>query len=705
MKDKVLEILKKLDKPVAVIEIKDLLKLDTAEELSVLIETLNELEKDFTVYRTNKDKYLSFENSHLKTGKISVFEQGYGFLIQDGDDIHIDKDKLNGAVNGDLVVVEIITKNKGKKAEGRVIRIAERDFGLLVGEFYTENDRYLLKLDDKKLKINVELTKESSKDAVDGHKVAVKISKKINNENYIGDIVKILGHKNDPGVDIVSVLYKFGINNVFSEEIEKELESIPNEVSEEEKKGRKDLREEFIYTIDGDDTKDIDDAISISKLDNGNYKLGVHIADVSYYVRKDTALYNEAYDRGTSVYLVDRVIPMLPHKLSNGICSLNPNEDRLTISCVMEINNNGDIVSHEIFESIIRSRIQMTYKKVNSILEKNEVPEGYEEYKDSLLLMNELAKILRKNKEKRGYIDFDVDEAKIIVDDTGFPVEIKLRDRGAGERLIEDFMIAANETVATHIYYMKLPFIYRVHDKPEEDRVKEFLAFLSSLGYKTNADLKKINQQMFQKILYDLKDKEEFPILSSLMLRTMQKAVYQIDNIGHYGIGSKMYTHFTSPIRRFPDTTVHRLLRTYLFNNDISEHTVDLLHDELIPLCEHSSEKERASIDCERDIDSMKMAEYMTKHIGEEFEGLISGITNFGLFVQLPNLIEGLVYISDIPGDYYNFDERRMQMIGSNKNIIYKIGQKLKVRVKSASKDERNIDFEIVGDENVGDKQ
>lgn len=705
MKDKVIDILKDLDKPLTVIEIKDLLKLDTAEELSVLIETLNELEKDFTVYRTNKDKYLSFENSHLKRGKISVFEQGYGFLIQDCDDIHIDKGNLNGAVNGDLVVVEVISKNKDKKSEGRVLKIAKRDFGLLVGEFYIEKDKYFLKLDDKKLKITVELTAESSKDAVEGHKVAVEISKKISNDYYIGNIVKILGHKNDPGVDIVSVLYKFGINNVFNEDIEKELEGIPNEVSQEEIKGRKDLREEFIYTIDGDDTKDIDDAISISKLDNGNYKLGVHIADVSYYVRKDTALYNEAYDRGTSVYLVDRVIPMLPHKLSNGICSLNPNEDRLTISCVMEINNNGDIVSHEIFESVIRSRIQMTYKKVNDILEENKVPEGYEEYKDSLLLMNELAKILRKNKEKRGYIDFDVDEAKILVDETGFPTEIKLRYRGAGERLIEDFMIAANETVATHIFYMNLPFVYRVHDKPEEDRVKEFLTFLSSIGYKVNADSSKITQQMFQKILFDLKDKEEFPILSGLMLRTMQKAVYQIDNIGHYGIGSKMYTHFTSPIRRFPDTTVHRLLRTYLFNNDISEHTVDLLHDELIPLCEHSSEKERASIDCERDIDSMKMAEYMTKHIGEEFEGLISGITNFGLFVQLPNLIEGLVYISDIPGDYYNFDEKRMQMVGSKTNALYKIGQKLKVKVKAASKDDRTIDFELVGDKDVGNKQ
>ncbi len=433
--------------------------------------------------------------------------------------------------------------------------------------------------------------------------------------------------------------------------------------------------------------------------------MGVHIADVSYYVKPGTNIYNEAYDRGTSVYLVDRVIPMLPHKLSNGICSLNPNEERLTISCIMEIDNTGNIISHEIFESVIKSRIQMTYKKVNNILEKNEVPEGYEEYKEELLLMNELAKILRKNKEKRGYIDFDVDEAKIIVDETGFPIEIKLRDRGAGERLIEDFMIAANETVATHIFYMKLPFVYRVHDKPEEDRVKEFIAFLSSLGYTVNGNLKKVNQQMFQKILVDLKDKLEFPILSSLMLRTMQKAVYQIDNIGHFGLASKIYTHFTSPIRRFPDTTVHRLLRTYLFNNDISEQKVDSIHNELIPLCEHSSEKERASIDCERDIDSMKMAEYMTKHIGEEFEGLISNITNFGFFVQLTNLIEGLVYISDIPNDYYNFDETKMQMVGSKKNIIYKIGQKVKVKVKAASKDDRTIDFELVGDENVGNKQ
>ncbi|HOZ54023.1 MAG TPA: ribonuclease R [Bacilli bacterium] len=705
MKEEVLSILKTLDKPVTVIELKDKLGIEKAEDLTSLLDVLKELEKDFTIYRTNKDKYMSFENSHLKKGKISVFEQGYGFLIQDGSDIHIDKDKLNGAVNGDLVVVEIIGKGKNKKEEGRVLKIAERDFGLLVGEFFTESDKYFLKLDDKKLKVTVELTKESSKDAVDGHKVTAKVVRKLSNDYFIADIVDIIGHKNDPGVDIVSVLYKFGINNIFSEEIEKELESVPNSVTEEEIKTRKDLREEFIYTIDGDDTKDIDDAISISKLDNGNYKLGVHIADVSYYVKPGTALYNEAYDRGTSVYLVDRVIPMLPHKLSNGICSLNPNEDRLTISCVMEIDNTGNIISHEIFESIIKSKIQMTYKKVNCILDGKEVPEGYEPYKDNLLLMNELAKILRKNKEKRGYIDFDVDEAKILVDETGFPTEIKLRDRGQGERLIEDFMIAANETVATHVFYMKLPFVYRVHDKPEEDRVKEFFAFLSSLGYTINADLKRITQATFQKILEDLKEKEEFPILSSLMLRTMQKAIYQIDNIGHFGIGSKTYTHFTSPIRRFPDTTVHRLLRTYLFNNDISEHTTSLLHDELIPLCEHSSEKERASIDCEREIDSMKMAEYMTKHIGEEFEGLISSITNFGFFVQLPNLIEGLVYISDIPGDYYNFDERRMQMVGSNKNIIYRMGQKIKVRVKAASKDDRTIDFEIVGDENDRDKQ
>ena len=459
--------------------------------------------------------------------------------------------------------------------------------------------------------------------------------------------------------------------------------------------GRRDLRGEVIFTIDGDDTKDIDDAISIEKLNNGHYKLGVHIADVSYYVKEGSPLDNEAMERGTSVYLVDRVIPMLPHELSNGICSLNPNMDRLAISCVMEFDNAGRQLEYDIFPSVIRSRIQMTYKKVNSILEKNVVPEGYEPFAESLREMEELAKILRKMKEKRGYIDFEVDEAKILVDENCKPTEIVLRERGAGEKLIEDFMIAANECVASHIYFMNLPFIYRVHEVPKEEKLRSYLNFVSSLGYQVTGDLSDTSPKTVQKIIKSLQDKKEFKILSSLLLRSMQKAVYKPENLGHYGLASKCYTHFTSPIRRYPDTTVHRLLHTYLFDQKIDMPTIRKWEEKLVYIAEHSSSRERASIDCEREVDDMKMAEYMEGHIGEEFEGMISSVTNFGMFVELDNLIEGLVPLIDMK-DFFHFDEEHMTLVGEKSHVKYMIGERVVVRVVRASKEEKIIDFEVV---------
>ena len=454
-------------------------------------------------------------------------------------------------------------------------------------------------------------------------------------------------------------------------------------------------RKEEIFTIDGDDTKDIDDAISVEKLPNGNYKLGVHIADVSYYVREGSPLDNEAMERGTSVYLVDRVIPMLPHELSNGICSLNPNEDRLAISCVMEFNKSGKQISYEIFESVIRSNIQMTYKKVNSILEKNEVPEGYEPYVDTLKTMSELATILRKEKIRRGYIDFGVDEAKILVDEKCVPTDIVLRDRGVGENLIEDFMIAANECVASHIYFMNLPFIYRVHEYPQEEKIRSFLGFISGLGYHVNGNIKDFKPTTMQNILEQLKDKPEYKILSTLLLRSMQKAVYRPENLGHYGLASSCYTHFTSPIRRYPDTTVHRLLRTYLFDNKIDMRTIRKWEEKLVYIAEHSSERERASVDCEREVEDMKMAEYMEKHIGEEYEGMISSITGFGMFVELDNLIEGLVPIKDMK-DFFHFDEEHLCLVGERSHVKYTIGERVIVKVVRASKEDKTIDFEII---------
>ena len=517
---------------------------------------------------------------------------------------------------------------------------------------------------------------------------------KIDNINYKGAIVKILGHVDDPGVDILSIAAKYEIEDEFSKEVEEELKNIPDHVLESEYEGRPDLRNEMIFTIDGDDTKDIDDAISIEKLDNGNYKLGVHIADVSYYVKENSPLDEEAYKRGTSVYLANTVIPMLPHQLSNGICSLNPNVDRLAVSCVMEIDSNGEVVEYDIFESVINSKIQMTYKKVNAILENNVVAEGYEPYVDSLNLMSELAWILRDNKVRKGYIDFDIDEAKIITDEKGEAIDVKLRERGTGEKLIEDFMIAANETVARHITYMEYPFIYRVHGEPNEEKINNFLRFVSILGHSVHK-MKKITPKAMQELLNELKDVKEYHILSPLLLRSMQKAVYDKTNIGHFGLASKCYTHFTSPIRRYPDTTVHRLLRTYLFNKNINVDTINYWDQKLASLAVHTSERERASIECEREVDDMKMAEYMEKHIGEEFDGVVSSVMSFGMFIELPNKVEGLVRIDDLTDDYYRYDESTFALVGNNNKRGYRLGDEVKVVVKAASKINHTVDFII----------
>ena len=475
----------------------------------------------------------------------------------------------------------------------------------------------------------------------------------------------------------------------------KEADELPSEVLKEEKNNRKDLTKEQIFTIDGDDTKDIDDAISYKKLSNGNHELGVHIADVSHYVIENSNLDKEAYERGTSVYLADRVIPMLPHKLSNGICSLNPEVERLATSCVMEIDTEGNIINYDIFKSIIKSRKQMTYKNVNKILEENIIPEGYEPFAETLKQMQELAKILRKNKIDRGYIDFEIDESKIIVDEKGKAIDVKLRERGIGEKLIEDFMIAANEAVATYINNMELPFVYRIHGEPSEEKINNFIKFVSILGYKIEGNKKEITPKNMQRMLEQLKNKEEYSILSSILLRSMQKAVYDKNNIGHFGLASKCYTHFTSPIRRYPDLIVHRLLNEYIFEKNINEETVNKYEYKLTDITAHSSERERAAVECEREVDDMKKAEYMQDHIGEEYQGMISSVMPFGMFVELPNLIEGLVHISDLTDDVYTYNEETFSIVGRKNKRGYRLGDKVKIQVKSANKEAKTVDFTI----------
>ena len=699
MKDDIINILKNSDKALSIYELQDELGLKTVEEVKQLSEVLRGLEEEVVIYCSNKGRYMMLEDSHLRKGVMRANKKGFGFVEIENmdDDVYVAPENMNGAIHNDIVLVEITSKMNIDRLEGRILKVIKRQVERYIGEINFDNKGVgHITLDDSKIKLNIQVSKENSLNAVDGHKVVVELIKKLNNNlKYDGKVIEIIGHKNDPGTDILSIVYKYNINTEFSEDVKEEVKTLPMEVRDIDKIGRRDLRNMEIFTIDGDDTKDIDDAISIERMSNGHYKLGVHIADVSYYVKEGSPLDNEAMERGTSVYLVDRVIPMLPHELSNGICSLNPNVDRLAISCVMEFDHDGKQIDYDIFPSVIRSRIQMTYKKVNSILEKDVVPEGYEPYVDSLKLMAELSKILRKMKEKRGYIDFEVDEAKILVDENCKPTEVILRERGTGEKLIEDFMIAANECVATHIYFMSLPFIYRVHEVPKEEKLRSYLGFVGSLGYQLPGDLKDNSPKTVQKIIRFLEDKPEFKILSSLLLRSMQKAVYRPENLGHYGLASKCYTHFTSPIRRYPDTTVHRLLHTYLFDKKLDMGTIRKWEEKLVYISEHSSDRERASIDCEREVEDMKMAEYMENHIGEEFEGMISSVTSFGMFIELDNLIEGLVPLRDMK-DFFHYDEEHMTLTGERSHVKYTIGERILIKVVRASKEEKTIDFEVV---------
>ncbi len=689
MKEKLLEYLDD-SKAKTLKEIKDYLNSKNEEEI---LKILNEQVKLGIVHETSKKKYILLKYcKSLRVGKIDTTKNGYAFLLLDNeDDIFIAKDNLNGAIDNDTVLIDMYRRNG--KIEGKVLKILDRGVQKVIGEILFKNGTPTLILDDKKLDIKIRLNNSFS-NLVDGHKVLVTLDKQINDNEFICTIIKIIGHKNDPDIDILSIAYKHNIELEFSDEVKEELKSIPDTVREEDKIGRVDLTNEEIFTIDGDDTKDIDDAISL-KVENNYYELGVHIADVSYYVKPNTHLYKEAYERGTSSYLADRVLPMLPHELSNGICSLNPGVERLAISVVMKIDKTGKVNEYDIFPSIIKSRKQMTYKCVNKIIMENEVPEGYEEFKDTLLKMQELSTIVRKRMISNGYLEFNIPEAKIVQDESGKCIDIIKREQLEGENLIENFMILANETVATHISNMDLPFIYRVHGTPKNEKITDFTNLIKIMNLNLNLNGIDTSSRNMQRLLNDLKDYKEGTILSSMLLRSMQKAIYSTDNIGHFGLGLHNYTHFTSPIRRFPDTTVHLLLRTYLFNKEINNDTIKYFQNTLPEIAEHSSIKEQDAVDAEREVTDMKMAEYMESHIGEEYTGMITTVTNFGFFVELPNLVEGLVHINTLDG-YYNYVPELLALVSTDKKVIYKIGDEVKIKVVNASKDARLIDFEVI---------
>ena len=585
MKDKIIEKLSNESKGLSLIEINDLLNLTSFEDYKELQKNMDALVTEGIVHKSKKDKFILMEKcSSLLTGIIHINKHGNGFVDTKFDeDTFVKRENLNGAVDGDFVEIDV------QNDEGIVVNILKRDINLLVGEMVkTKNGNLEFALDDKKKKIKVKLTKETSSHLVEGHKVLVKIQKELASNLYLADVIKVLGHKNDPGVDILSIACKHEISLDVSDEVKNQVANMVTSVSEKELVGRTDLRNEVIFTIDGDDTKDIDDAVSIKKED-GYYILGVHIADVTNYVKEGSPLFESAYEKGTSSYLADTVLPMLPHELSNGICSLNEGVDRLTISCVMKIDTRGKIVDHDIFPSVINSKKKMTYKNVNKIIMEDIIPEGYENFADDLKLMHELAQILRKEKINRGYIDFDLDEAKIIQDENGKAIDVVKRQQLDGEKLIEDFMIAANETVATHIYNMDLPFVYRIHGKPNPEKIEDFVNFVKLLGYKLDVSTEDITPKKMQDILDSLHEKKEFEILSDMLLRSMKKAVYSSNNIGHFGLASKIYTHFTSPIRRFPDLMVHTLLHKYLFENMVNMPTIRYYENYLPDACEHAS--------------------------------------------------------------------------------------------------------------------
>jgi len=694
MKEQILELLKANETSFELSQIMD--KIGNSDIVEVN-NTLQELVDEGIVYRTKREKFMYFPYSHLKQGMLEVNKKGFGFVRTSEGDIYIDVKNINGAIHDDLVNVELISEENDPRKEGKIVKVVKRSLNKIVGEFYYEKDHGRVIPDDPRIKVNIKIKKEDCVDAVNGHKVLVTLEKEQNKLNRKWVISKIIGHKDDPKVDILSVAYKYGIKEDFSEEALEQLKTIPSSVSLEEIENRKthDLRNQTIFTIDGDDTKDIDDAIGIEKLENGNYRLGVHIADVSNYVTDKSPLDMDACERGTSGYFANTVVPMLPHYLSNGICSLNPNVDRLSLSCIMEINQDGNVVDYEIFESVIQSRKQMTYKNVNKILEEGIIPEGYEPYVNDLHLMKELSDILRKSKIKRGYINFEQNEAKIVTDENGKPIDIKQRERGIGENMIEDFMIIANETVATFVFYQDLPFIYRIHEYPEEERINEFLRYVSILGYKLTGKRKDLHPKRIQEMLKELSDKPEYKILSRKLLRCMRKAIYSKENAGHYGLASKIYTHFTSPIRRYPDLKVHTILKEIL-NGKMTNDRIKYWHQELIYISEHSSERERAADDCEREVDDMKMAEYMMDHIGEEYDGIVNTVTNFGMFIELDNLVEGLVRLDDLTDDYYVYDEETFSLRGRNNKRGYRLGDRLRVKVKAASKEAKTIDFALV---------
>ena len=698
-------------------EIAQGLGLQKSEDFKLLVQTIAQMEREQSVVFTKKGKVKLPLKPVLIEGTFRANERGFGFVTIDPeeDDIYIPKEATGYAMDGDTVAIDIIKTADtamDRGAEGKVVEIRKRATTQLAGEFVAYTDDEINETDlygvvipkDKKLnQFKVYAATEGIR-PVDGSIVMVELTH-YPEKNYAtsleGIVKQVIGHKNDPGMDILSIVVSNGIPTKFPDDVLAEADQVPDTINEKDLVGRRDLREQLIVTIDGEDAKDLDDAVTVKKLANGNYFLGVHIADVSNYVTEGSQLDREAYERGTSVYLTDRVIPMIPQRLSNGICSLNPHVPRLTMSCEMEIDPNGQVVSHDIFPSVIQTTERMTYTAVNQILEEQDeqVMERYQQLVPMFQEMQELHQILEEMRIRRGAISFEDREAKILVEPDGQPTDILLRSRGVGERLIESFMLAANETVAEHFNKRNFPFIYRIHEQPKEEKMQRFFDFASALGIVVRGTKGTITPKDLQKVIENVEDKPESAVINTMLLRSMQQARYSEDNFGHYGLAAEYYTHFTSPIRRYPDLIVHRLIRSY--GQDPSEANQTYWENELPEIAEHSSKMERRAVEAEREVDAMKKAEYMMDKVGEEFEGIISSVVKFGLFIELPNTIEGLIHINELKQDYFHFIENHLALVGERTGLTFKIGQKVRVKVIKADPEERAIDFELIDAEEI----
>ena len=677
------------------------------KEYNKFLEILNNLEENYKIVKNRKNRYKVIGENFVE-GIYRKNVKGFGFVKVEGEDdeIYISKENSKNALNGDRVLVEITEeKTKIKSAEGKIKKIIKHEKNTLVGTFQNRQNFGFVVPDDKAFGTDVFISKSNFGKARDGHKVLVQITKyPEKGKNAEGKIIEVLGGPNQAGVDMLSLIKEYKLPSTFPEQVVQEAIKCGNKVDKKDIPNRIDCRDQVVFTIDGEDAKDLDDAVRVIKLENGNYRLDVHIADVSYYVKEGSFLDKEAQIRGTSIYMLSRVIPMLPRELSNGICSLNAGEDRFTLSCSMEINPEGKIVSAEVYKAVINVKERMNYHDVQAILDKSdkEVLQKYEKYIPDFELMAELATILKNRRLNQGYLNLDIPESKIDLDKQGRAINVEKYETSFSNEIIEHFMLSANEAIAEKFYWLDAPFIYRVHEDPDLDKVKDLNKFLYNFGLRIKITNGKVYPTEVSKILEQIKGTEAEKVISTLILRTLKVARYEAENKGHFGIASKYYCHFTSPIRRYPDLFIHRIISKYIENNyDVDEDWITEFKEKAIQRAALSSEREKVATKVERDSEDLKKAEYMESKIGEVYDGIVSSVTQFGIFVELENTVEGLIRFENLCNEYFIYDEDRKQLIGEKTNKVYKIGDKVRIKVISANKTLRQIDFQIEGKRDV----